>query len=186
MEPRVEGIPDVLHEVEPISPLQGVRRTLAAGQRRGPGTIADQDHDRGMALPPRDQGLGGASLQDRHRVVTFEIDHQGRLGTPAPQREFIHPKDPWRGQDKWLGALAANQGVWAGAVTKAVSHPGRHLRAARLGQFEHDLSEALGLAGIRGPDGREGLDKNPAGAGWGIATEATGMHDELHRPAAPR
>jgi hypothetical protein len=130
------GIADVVPQKEPIGHLQGLRRGLSAGQGRGIGASADEDGHFGRREPPRGQGLGRASFEDRHGPAAFAIDHQGPRGLAAPQRKLIDTDHARRTGAAWLGSLLPDEGVRAAKVTKPACEPRSHLRTAGMGQFQ--------------------------------------------------
>jgi hypothetical protein len=176
----LERIADVAHQMEAIGHLEGVGGSLSAGQRIGVRAVANQDGDRGIRLQPRGQRLSGAPFKDGDRPTPFQIHEQRAIRATTTKRTRIHAQDPRRRKSEVLGALPVDEGIRARHRAPPASDPHGHLRTCAMGEFQEDLSPALGLSRIARQHRRERFNKNPLWAGRMVTKELAGVYDQWH------
>jgi hypothetical protein len=170
---RLQGIADVVPQLEPIRDPERVRRGLATSQRLGSGSLTGQDGSPGLALHPRDPGLSGACLENGDGLATFPSNDHGAVGRAAASGERLAPQDPRCDSGTRLGTRSADERIRPAPLAKQPGDARRHLGTAGMRQFQQALSPALGLPRIRGQEPRKG------------GNAAAGVDAQRHRPASP-
>jgi len=87
----------VLHQVEPVCNLDGVRRAAPSSIGIRSTSVADHYLYTGMGLQPFDQWFGIASGEHVDGLVSLEVDQHRCVACPAPQREVIDTEHARRG-----------------------------------------------------------------------------------------
>ena len=134
---RLQGIADVVPQLEPIRDPERVRRGLATSQRIGSGSLTGQDGSPGLALHPRDPGLGGACLENGDGLATFPSNDHGAVGRAAASGERIAPQDPRCDSGTRLGTRSADERIRTAPIAKQLGDARRHLGYAPAGSGGH-------------------------------------------------
>ena len=90
----LQGIAQILHQVEPIDDLDSLRRPLPNPLGIEPTAIAADDLDARMRLQPlRDRGGRALREQIKH-VMALEIADHGPEPSASPPGPFVEPDHP--------------------------------------------------------------------------------------------
>jgi hypothetical protein len=103
--PLLDCDPQVVHEMEPISHLARLRRTLANSLRIKAAAIPADDLDGRVLSQPLGRSLDTAVIQNVDNRATLEINHDGPVSccsSPAPVIDANHPN---------LGCAVSNRGI---------------------------------------------------------------------------
>src|SRR5918992_2786247 len=91
----LQGIAQVLHQVEPIDDLDSLGRPLPNPLSIEATAIAANDLDARVCLQPlRDRG-GRALREQIHHLMALESTHDGPEPSASPPGPFVDPNDPW-------------------------------------------------------------------------------------------
>ena len=171
--------------MKPVRYLQGCRSTGPARQRIGLRPVSRQDVHPRMVPQPLGEGRGLFTLQDVHRPMTLQVHQDSCVGAAPPQGKFVHPHYPGSGRRDLLLSLASEQRIWAGGIAQEPTDPGCRFRVAGMDQFQEDLSQSLGPAGIGHQHVWKGLGEDATQALEIVTEEFAGVNHQLDRPGAP-
>jgi hypothetical protein len=87
----LDGLGEVLPQVEPVGDLDSVRRP---GPGVGARPIAADDLDPGVGCQPVGQRPGVAALDEVERRAGLDVDEQRAVVLAAPHREVVDPEHP--------------------------------------------------------------------------------------------
>ena len=90
-----QGITQILHQVEPIDDLDGLRRPLPNPLSIEATAIAADDLDTGMRLQPLCDRRGRTLGEQINHVMALEITHDGAKASPSPPGPFVEPNHSW-------------------------------------------------------------------------------------------
>ena len=99
----LDGLGEVLPQVEPVSDLDRVRCPGACPVRVGAGAVPADDLDAGMRGQPVRERLRVAALQQVKRRPGLAVDDDRAVVLPAPDGEVVHPEDPRGGRRRVRG-----------------------------------------------------------------------------------
>lgn len=172
-EPALDHLAGVEQQVPAVGDLHGLGRAQRGAARIFGRAVACHEPDLRLAAEPGGPGLGRAVGQQIDGTTTFEIDHDGPVGSTLAQRPVVdaddmrpldrrqrHPPDRTqqrRGTDRH------------GQVRE---QPGGRLTAERETGLSLGLDEPPGALGVAGEQMREALGEGVAGAGRVAAVEA--------------
>lgn len=92
-ENRFQHRGEVLHQMEAVRHLLGLRRTSAGAFGIGPGAIPSHNLDPGMLLQPSRQGVRLAVRQQRDPLSPFQVDQHGAVGVALTKCPVIDAQD---------------------------------------------------------------------------------------------
>ena len=171
-----EGIGRILHDVEPVSHLYSLRRSLAHAVRIRSRPITADDINAGMVDQPVCQRLGAAVGQEIDEVVALQVGEDGSIGPATSETPVIHAQHlrGRRGREHRL----SHQSQYAIATDSSVAQP-ELLEQAVTGLATEREADAFELATqqwraslIDGSHGGQAFAKGAATTG-GVATVKT-------------
>jgi len=186
----LDGLGEVLPQVEPVGDLDRVRRAGPGAVGVGAGAVSADDLDAGVRGQPVRQRLRVAAFEEVQRGAGLDVDDQRAVVLAAADREVVDPGHPRRcrcrvgdGHDEPQQGLPGRRDGQAGGQPgarppcqrdrDAPEHAGQQRRLARVaaGQPVDLLGERRGLAaGGRAeepPDRQHDLHLPPADGGVG-------------------
>ena len=85
-----------------IGNLHGIGRSLSCSFGVRLSAITYDDLYAGMLLQPGGERLRLPALQQVNWLMAFQIDEDGAVAVPPPQREVVHPEDARRRKRRCL------------------------------------------------------------------------------------
>ncbi|MGZ2471758.1 hypothetical protein ACVI1N_000049 [Sinorhizobium medicae] len=89
--------PQILHEMEPISDLTSLRRTLASSLCVQPASVSAHDLDRRMLLQPSRDTRYAPVLKNIDNRTALQVDDHRAVAPRSPPAPIIYANDPDRG-----------------------------------------------------------------------------------------
>ena len=162
----LQGLAEVLDEMEPIDHLHGIGRAPANAIRVQVAPItADHRNRRMLGEPCRDAG-GRAVRQQVDDTMCRQIDEDGAIAMTSPPGPLVYPND----LEGWgVGHRGCphqpEQGRWTGRELQAGREPGPCLPAQRHANGPEDCHQSMGFASIGRDEFRQALGEDPTPAG---------------------
>jgi hypothetical protein len=186
LEHLLEGVGNVLCQVETVGNLIGLRRPLIRSFGVRPGTISHDGRDAGVLPQPRRQRLCVAAVQQLDRAVGLQIDQERGIATTTAEGQVVYTQDARRGglrRRHRVGQPQQRIVTRRSAGTVSESRPGTSAKcvAEVLEISAHVRGEATPVFQGRAEALREGL----APTRRIVATEPPDRDHEAHREAPP-
>ncbi len=89
--------PQILHEMEPISDLARLLRTLARSLRVQPASVSADDLDRTVPLQPSRDTRNAPVAKDVYNQTALQVDDHLAVAPCSPPAPIIYANDPDRG-----------------------------------------------------------------------------------------
>ncbi len=89
--------PQILHEMEPVSHLTRLRRTLASSLCVQPASVSAHDLDRRVPLQPSRRTRHAPVLKDIDNRTALQIDDHRAVAPRSPPAPVVYAYDPDRG-----------------------------------------------------------------------------------------
>jgi hypothetical protein len=180
----IDGLGEVLPQVEPVGDLDRVRCPGAGPVGVGAGAVPADDLDAVMGGQPVRERLGVAALQQVERRAGLAVDDDRAVVLPAPDGEVVHPEHPRGGRRRVRGGHdQPEQDLPARRDAQDRGEPG----AGPAGQRDRDVlqhaAQRRGLAPVGDGQARDLLGERLAlAAGAGQKNRRTASWITTRRP----
>ena len=183
----LDGLGEVLPQVEPVGDLDRVRRPGPGSVRIRPRAVPADHLDPGVGGQPVGKRLGVAAFEEVERGAGLDVDEQRAVVLAAPDREVVDPEDP-RGRRLRVGG--GHDQPQQDLPGRGDAQPGGQPRSRAPGQRDRDAPEHPGqqrrLARIADGQAVDLLGERRARAAGGSAEESPDRQQDLHLPPADR
>jgi len=175
-EEPLQGVAQVLPQVEPVDDLDGLRRPLPNALGREATPLAADDHHRGMRLQPRcDRGDRAFGEQIKH-VVARKITDNGPEASAPPPGPFIQANHPGGGHE---GDRQAREDTPDRSTTSREAQCAREPRASatanRAAHAAEGCTETDTMTATDGDEASKPLREHAPGARRPSAEDATNL-----------
>jgi hypothetical protein len=99
----LDGLGEVLPQVEPVGDLDRLRRPGPGPVRVRSRPVSADDLDAGVSGEPVREGPGVAAFQEVERGAGLDVDEQRAVVLAAPDREVVDPEHPGLGRRRVRG-----------------------------------------------------------------------------------
>lgn len=180
--------PDHLAQVDQQVPAVGDLDRLRGAQADAAGVLGRAvpcHHLDGVVFAqPSRQGLRSAVGQEIDNAARFQVDQNGPVGLPLPERPVVDPQDARRtARGQWDGAHEAQHAVGAGRHTEVVKQAGAGLTTAGDPNLPLSGGEPPGATRPGGQQVRQRFGESPARAGGVPAVEPADQEVKANRAA---
>lgn len=181
-----QNLGHVLHQMEAVGDLHGLRRSATRSLRIGPGTVPRDDLNPGMIAQPPRQGVRLAVGQEGDPPPLLQVNQHGAVGMTLAQRPVIDPKNR-RDRAGWhrRGTDQAQQGIARLWHPKVPAEPGAGGTAQRHGDCGELFVKPQRFTRPRYDDVRQALGEDPAWAASVVAEQLAHTQDQADAPTSP-
>ncbi|NRQ19017.1 hypothetical protein BHMPCIPO_06284 [Ensifer sesbaniae] len=174
--------PQILHEMEPISHLTRLRRTLASSLRVKPASVSAHDFDRRVPLQPSRGTRHAPVVKDIDNRTALQVDDHRAVAPGSPPAPVIYANDPDRGvaiSERGIPLQLPQDCVVADRHAEPSHQALARTAAGTMAEQTDNLRDPPCPARIRGSNRRQSVDERLALAVLMCAPPAA--QPKLHR-----
>jgi hypothetical protein len=185
----LEGLDEVLEEMEAIRHLNGLGGTARGAFREAAATVTAHHGNVRLHLEPLSQGVRLAIWQQIEHTVAFEVDEDRTVVLPTPESPVVDADDAWGGDQRqrspvYLAHLAEHR-IRAGS--KSEGHEQACARFTTYGEAHgaHPHGESLRSLSIGRNKTRKALSEDGARACWFVTEKPTDVQAQPEGHSMP-